>query len=114
MHANLTGSIPSTLGQDAPDTSLRVDAAARGCAISFLTADSSASPDCFLSFFFGITTHDGTTVRRKAVHFRTVPVFFGGCQKMATFLSQQFRSLASSLLRYNRSGSSLLGRNYGY
>src|ERR1700688_2184696 len=54
MHTNLTGSIPSPLGQDAPDTSLRVDAAARGCAISFLTSDSSASPDCFLSFFFGI------------------------------------------------------------
>src|ERR1700730_11042397 len=102
MHANLTGSIPSTLGQDAPDTSLRVDAAARGCAISFLTSDSSASPDCFLSFFFGITTHDGTTVRRNAVHFRTVPVFFCGLSKNGhVFLFQQFRSLASSPLRYN-------------
>jgi hypothetical protein len=65
-----------TLGQEARDTSLRVDAAARGCAISFLTSDSSAAPDCFLSFFFGITTHDGTASRRKAVHFRTVKVFF--------------------------------------
>jgi predicted amidohydrolase YtcJ len=30
---------------------------------------------CFLSIFCGITTHDGTAVRSKAVHFRTVPVF---------------------------------------
>jgi hypothetical protein len=56
---------------------------ARSFAISFLTSDSSASPDCFLSILFGITTHDGTAVRSKAVHFRTVPVFLMACQRMA-------------------------------
>jgi CRP/FNR family cyclic AMP-dependent transcriptional regulator len=51
------------------DTSLRVDAAARGCAISFLTSDSSASPDCLLSFFFGIATHDGPAPEGRQPNF---------------------------------------------
>src|ERR1700730_11183554 len=102
MHANLAGSIPSTLGQEGPDTLLRVDAAARGCAISFLTSDSSASPDCFLSFFFGITTHDGTTVRGKAVHLRTVPVFFDSLSKNGYVPISTVFAVAGSPLRYNR------------
>jgi CRP/FNR family transcriptional regulator, cyclic AMP receptor protein len=46
-----------------------VDAAARGCPISFLTSASSASSDCFLSFFFGIATHDGLASEGKQPNF---------------------------------------------
>src|ERR1700730_6674172 len=103
MHANLAGSIPSTLGQEGPDTLLRVDAAARGCAISFLTSDSSASPDCFLSFFFGITTHDGTVSRKKAVHFRTVKVFF----RPYSYITVQNWTDARPEHRYDRASDSM-------
>ena len=75
----------------------------RGCAISFLTSDSSASPDCFLSFFFGITTHDGTVSRKKAVHFRTVKVFF----RPYSYITVQNWTDARPEHRYDRASDSM-------
>jgi hypothetical protein len=91
-----------------------VDAAARGWAISFLTSASSASSDCFLSFFFSITTHDGPAPEGKQPNFGRFRYFYRLVKKWRCSILDSFAILLLLACGTIKVYPSLLGRNYGY